>query len=132
MPLLICPQERHLLFKIPRDYKHASSCQFAVHTPRILCWTKQKQKRLIPVGSRYFILRRRHSTAVADFPSTIHGFQFTIRFDKNVPGFGATFHSSQFKVEVHCEQYPIKTSLTLPNQLARCTDAKLQTISSQH
>ena len=71
LPLLICPQERHLLFKIPQDYKHASSCQFAVHTPRILCWTKQKQKKLIPVASRYFILRRRHSTAVADFPITI-------------------------------------------------------------
>ena len=42
LPLLICPQERYLLFKIPQDYKHASSCQFAVHTPRILCWNKQK------------------------------------------------------------------------------------------
>ena len=96
-PLLACPQERYLLFKIPQDYKHASSCQFAVHTPRILCWNKQKQKKLISVASRYFILRRRHSTAVADFPTTIHGLHFTIRFDKNVPSLSATFHSSQSK-----------------------------------
>ena len=95
LPLLICPQERHLLFKNPQDYKHASSCQFAVHTPRILCWNKQKQKKLISVASRYFILRRRHSTAVADFPTTIHGLHFTIRFDKHVPSLSATFHSSQ-------------------------------------
>ena len=135
LPLLICPQERYLLFKIPQDYKYASSCQFAVHTPRILCWNKQKQKKLIPVASRYFILRRRHSTAVADFPPTIHGFHFTVRFDKNVPAFGATFHSSQFTVDTSkftATSIPSKTSLTVPNQPARCMDAKLQTFSYQH
>ena len=135
LALLICPQKRHLLIKIPQDYKHASSCQFAVHTPRTLCWNKQKQKKLLPVVSKYFIPRRRHSTAVANFPTTIHGFHFIIRFDKNVPSLGATFHSSQYKVDTSiftANNIPLKTSLALPNQPARCTDAKLQTISSQH
>ena len=115
--------------------QHASNCQFAVHTPRILCWNKQKLKKLIPVASRYFILRRRHSTAVADFPTTIHGLHFTIRFDKNVPSLSATFHSSQSKVDTSkftAIKIPSKTSLTLPNQPTRCTDANLQLISSQH
>ena len=63
------------------------------------------------------------------------GFHFTVRVDKTVPSFGATFHSSQFKVDTSkfpANSIPSKTSLTVPNQLARCMDAKLQTISYQH
>ena len=89
------------------------------HTPRILCWNIQKQKKLIPAASRCFSLRRRHSMAVADLSTTIHGFHFTIRFDKNVPSLGATFHSSQSKGDTSkftANRIPSKTNATQPTR----------------
>ena len=132
LPLLICPQERHLLFKNPQDYKHASSCQFAVHTPRILCWNKQKQKKLISVASRsfYFVggIRRQSQTSPQPFAACTSQFASTKTSQASVQHFTASNLSRH--VKVHCDQDPIKASLTLPNQPARCTDANLQLISS--
>ena len=135
LPLLICPQEQYLLFKIPQDYKHASSCQFAVHARRILCWNKQKLKKLIPVASRYFILRRRpfrrqSQTSPQQFTASTSQFASIKTSQASVQHFTAPNLSRHEKV--HCDQDPIKISLKLPNQPTRCTDANWQLLSSQH
>ena len=87
LPLLICPQERYLLFKIPQDYKHASTCQFAVHTPRILCWNKQKVLvvTLFSVGD----IRRQSQTSPQQFTASTSQFASTKMSQPSVQHFKA-------------------------------------------
>ena len=82
------------------------------------------------VDTLYFVggIRRQSQTSPQPFTACTSQFASTNTSQASVQHFTAPNLSRH--VKVHCDQDPIKASLTLPNQPARCTDANLQLISS--